>query len=273
MLIYNKCRLLIMMVTMGLVMMISCTSPSKVVYFNNFQDTAIGIQKDSLAKKLHIGQYNFENLIQKNDQLWITVGGSNINDLLIINSANGVPAGTATSTLPQGGSSTGYVVESDGKIKLPYLGSIKAEGLTRLQLESFLAEKLKDFTKDPVVNVRFLNYGFSVMGEVTKPGKYPMVTERTTILEALSMAGDLSDMGKRESVLVIREVNGQREFARVNLLSKDIFTSPYYYLKTNDVIYVEPAKARFINRTGIPQYLGIAAVGISLLITIINLVK
>lgn len=265
---------MLMMMAIGLAAMVSCTSPSKVVYFNNFKDTAIAAnQKDSLAKKLHIGQYDFENLIQKNDQLWITVGGSNINDLLVINSANGVPAGTATSTLPQGGSSTGYFVEADGKVKLPYLGAVKAEGLTRRQLETFLTEKLKDFTKDPIVNVRFLNYGFSVMGEVTKPGRYPMVTERTTILEALSMAGDLSDMGKRESVLVIREVNGQREFARINLLSKDVFTSPYYYLKTNDVIYVELAKARFINRTGIPQYLGIAAVGISLLITIINLVK
>jgi polysaccharide export outer membrane protein len=100
-----------------------------------------------------------------------------------------------------------------------------------------------------------------------------MATERTTILEALSQAGDIGEMGRRENVLVIREVNGQREFARVNLLSKELFTSPYYYLKTNDVIYVEPVKTRFINRTGVPQYLGIAAVGLSLLITIINVSK
>ena len=98
-----------------------------------------------------------------------------------------------------------------------------------------------------------------------------MPTERTTILEALSIAGDLNEMGKRENVLVIREINGQRDFARLNLLSKDIFKSPYYYLKTNDVIYVEPVKTRFIARTGVPQYIGIAAVGISLLITIINI--
>jgi len=80
-------------------------------------------------------------------------------------------------------------------------------------------------------------------------------------------------MGKRENVLVIREVNGQREFARVNLLSKDIFSSPYFYLKTNDVIYVEPVKTRFIARTGVPQYISVVALGLSLLITLINLIK
>ena len=97
-----------------------------------------------------------------------------------------------------------------------------------------------------------------------------MVNERTTILEAITMAGDLTDLGKRDNVLVVREVNGLRTFARVNLASKNLFKSPYFYLKTNDVIYIEPVRAKFISRNGIPQYLGIVAVGLSLLITIIN---
>ena len=100
-----------------------------------------------------------------------------------------------------------------------------------------------------------------------------MVNERTTILEAISIAGDITDLGKRENVLVVREVNGVRNFARVNLLSKELFNSPFYYLKTNDVVYVEPVKAKFISRKGVPQYLGIVAVGLSLLITIVNLSK
>ena len=241
---------------------ISCTAPKRVVYFYNL--------KDSTKGNLGNAQLNFENPIQKNDQLWITVGGSNITDLLVVNSASGIPAGSSGGNLVPGTTSTGYLVEADGTIKLPYLGSIKAEGLSRIQLEAFLTEKFKDYTKNPVVNVRFLNYNFSVLGEVFKPGRFNMPTERTTILEALSIAGDINDMGKRENIMVIREVNGQRQFARVNLLSKDLFTSPYYYLKTNDVIYVEPVKTRFVARTGIPQYIGIAAVGISLLITIIN---
>lgn len=268
----NKTRFCLISCFAVVVGIISCTSPKHVVYFYDFKDTAIaGAKKDSNVKLLYNAQAEFENPIQKNDQLWITVGGSNLQDLIIVNSASGVPAGTTGSNLVPGTNSTGYLVEADGKIKLPYLGAVQASGLTRRQLEAFLTEKFKDYTKDPVVNVRFLNYSVSVMGEVAKPGRYNMPTERTTILEALSMAGDLNEMGRRENVLVIREVNGQREFARLNLLSRDLFRSPYYYLKTNDVIYVEAVKTRFISRTGVPQYIGIAAVGLSLLITIVNI--
>jgi len=244
---------------------IACTAPRKVVYLYNLQDSAKGTLQNS--------QSGFENPIQKNDQLWITVGGSNLADLVTVNSANGLTVGSSGASVSPGGPSIGYLVEADGKVKLPYLGMVQAEGLTRLQLEAFLTEKYKEYTKNPVVNVRFLNYNFSVLGEVAKPGRYNMPTERTTILEALSMAGDLGEMGKRENVLVIREVNGQREFARVNLLSKDIFSSPYFYLKTNDVIYVEPVKTRFIARTGVPQYISVVALRLSLLITLINLIK
>ncbi len=265
MLYFKKCGLFFMGFLIVIACFISCTAPKKVVYLYNL--------KDSTSGNLGNAQSVFENLIQKNDQLWITVGGNNLNDLLVVNSASGLPVGAGGGNLIQGTTSTGYLVEANGKVKLPYLGLIQAEGLTRIQLEAFLTEKFKEYTKEPVVNVRFLNYNFSVLGEVIKPGRFSMPTERTTILEALSMAGDLNEMGKRENILVIREVNGQRNFARLNLLSKDLFNSPYYYLKTNDVVYVEPVKTRFIARTGVPQYLGIAAVGLSLLITIINVSK
>lgn len=237
---------------------ISCTSTKKLVYFYDLKDTT--------AKDVKTAQSSFKNLIQKNDQLWITVGGSNTLDLGALNSGNGVVGSINASN----GAAIGYFVEADGKIKLPYVGSVQAEGLTRLQLENVLTELFKEYTKNPIVNVRFLNYSFSVLGEVAKSGKYNMVNERTTILEAITMAGDLTDLGKRDNVLVIREVNGLRTFAKVNLSSKDLFKSPYFYLRTNDVIYIEPVRAKFISRNGIPQYLGIVAVGLSLLITIIN---
>lgn len=256
--------------------LISCTSPRKVVYFNNLVDTSLvakGKAADSLSRLLHGGRADFETPIQKNDQLWITVGGLNLQDLMVLNSADGMPSGGSPGQSVSNSSMLGYFVESDGKIKVPFLGAIQAEGLTRKQLENFLSEALKDYTKEPVVNVRFINYYVSILGEVAKPGKYPMQTERMTVLDALGLAGDLTDMGKRENILVIREVNGERSFARLNLLSKDIFSSPYFYLRTNDVVYVEPVKTKFITRTGVPQYIGIAAVGISLLITIINVSK
>ncbi len=272
MLHFFRYRLFLTFLVFSTIYIISCTAPRKVIYLYNLQDTTLA-KNDTVAGKIKIAQANFENPIQKNDHLWITVGGSNIADLVVLNSALGVPSGAGTTSILPGSTATGFLVEADGKVQLPYLGSIRAEGLTRLQFEAFLNEKLKDYTKNPVVNVRFLNYNFSVLGEVANPGRFNMPTERTTIFDALGLAGDLTEMGKRENVLLIREVNGQREFARINLLSKDLFNSPYYYLKTNDVIYVEPVKTRFIARTGLPQYVGIAAVGLSLFITVINLIK
>ena len=242
----------------------SCTASKKVVYLND-----LSVADSTTFRN---AQIVFETPIQKNDLLWITVGGSNTPDLITLNSALGMPGGGG-STNTQGGANIGYLVEADGTVKLPYLGKVIAAGLTRQALENYLVEKFKDYTKNPVVNVRYLNNYVTVMGEVYHPGKMQMTTERITILEAIGMAGDLTDYAKRENVLIIREVNGQRSFERVNLLSKSLFASPYFYLKTNDVVYIEPSRVRFINRSGVPQYLSVAAVGLSLLITIINVTR
>ena len=247
-----------------LIFFASCTSSKQVIYFNDLSDTA-ALGAIANAKS------SFENKIQKNDQLSITVGGTNPPDLAILNSAGSAAASSnpALGTSPN----AGFLVEADGNIKVPFIGKIKVEGLTRLQLEDTLTELFKDYTKNPFVNVRFLNYSYSVLGEVSRSGKFTMSSERTTIIDALTMAGDITTLGRRENVLVIREENGERKFARVNLLEKNIFNSPYFYLRTNDVVYVEPVKSKFIARTGVSQYLTIAAVGISLILTIISLRK
>jgi polysaccharide biosynthesis/export protein len=247
-----------------LLFFVSCTSSKQVIYFNDLTDTA-ALGSITAAKS------SFENRIQKNDQLSITVGGSNAADLTVLNSASS----SAATSNPNIGSSpnAGFLVEADGNIKIPFIGKIKAEGLTRLQLEDTLTQLYKDYTKNPTVNVRFLNYSYSVLGEVARSGKFTMTSERTTLLEAITMAGDITTLGRRENVLVIREENGERKFARVNLLAKDVFNSPYFYLRTNDVIYVEPVKSKFIARTGVPQYLTLAAVGLSLILTVISLRK
>ena len=258
-----KQRLFFLFFVAGIFSFSSCISSKKLIYLNDLTDSTAAAIKNS--------QTSFANLIQKNDQLSITVGGSNTADLLILNSAGGAIQGGGQVTA---GSVFGYLVESDGSIKIPYVGKVQAAGLTRIELESFLTEQFKVYTKNPVVNVRFLNYSVSVLGEVNaRGGHFSMTNERMTILEAIVMAGDISEFGRRDNIMVIREVNGERKIARVNLLSKDIFNSPYFYLKTNDVVYVEPVKARFISRSGIPQYLTIVAVGLSLLLTIINLRK
>jgi len=245
--------------------LVSCTGPNKMAYMRDIVDTSTAGLKGAVNL--------FETPIQKNDQLWITVGGTNMEDLVLLNSASGIIQGS--NITPVVGNSNapvmGYLVEGDGTIKLPYLDKVKAEGLSRLQLENYITERMKEYTKNPVVNVRFLNYRITVMGAVQAPGSFSLPTERVTVLEALGLAGDLTIFGKRENILVVREENGKRTFGRIDLTSKVLFNSPYYYLKTNDVVYVESSKASSIQRERFPEYLGLTAGLLSLVISIIAL--
>lgn len=140
----------------------------------------------------------------------------------------------------------GYLVDTNGDIDFPILGKIHVAGLSRLELRDLIKEKLisGDYIKDPVVTVQFLNYKVSVMGEVARPGSFTITGDRITLLEALSMAGDLTIYGRRDRVAVIREENGKRTILFHDLRSSEIFTSPCYYLQQNDIVYVEPNKAK-----------------------------
>jgi polysaccharide export outer membrane protein len=140
----------------------------------------------------------------------------------------------------------GYLVDKEGNIDFPILGNLKVAGLTRMQLTSLIKNRLinEDLIKDPVITVQFLNFKISVMGEVARPGSFTINSDRVTLLEALSMAGDLTIYGKRDRVAVIREANGKRIVLFHDLRSSDIFESPCYYLQQNDIVYVEPNKAR-----------------------------
>lgn len=138
----------------------------------------------------------------------------------------------------------GYLVDDDGYIDLPLLGRVKASGQTVESLQFLIRGKLQTYLRDPVVNVRYLNFKVTILGEVTTPGVINLANSRVTVLEALGMAGDLTDYANRAAVLVVREQDGERSYHRMNLQSDDVFNSEYYYLKQNDVIYVEPIRAR-----------------------------
>ncbi|MEZ5044610.1 MAG: polysaccharide biosynthesis/export family protein [Saprospiraceae bacterium] len=138
----------------------------------------------------------------------------------------------------------GYRVDEVGNIYLPFLGEVKAAGKTVSSLRSELVEKLIRFIPDASVQVRFMNFRITLLGEVTRPNAYTIPNERLTILEALGMAGDFTPYAKRNSVLIIRERNEVREFIRLNTQDKALFKSPYFYLQPNDIVYVEPLKAK-----------------------------
>ena len=163
-----------------------------------------------------------------------------------------------------------YQVDQEGNIQMPGLGSVKVAGKTRNQLAEEIKFLLADKIKNPVVIVRILNFKVSVQGEVKNPGTFPINSERVTLLEALSMAGDLTIYGKRDNILIIREENGIKTFQKVDITKADFINSPYYYLSQNDVIYVEPNKTK-VNSSVIGPNITVGISALSLIITIIAL--
>jgi len=232
----------------------SCSSKKDVLYFNdintNEQDKVIF----SASK------------IQVNDILSIIISSSSPELASIYNQNQ-----TTTTTL-------GYLVNTEGSITMPLLGKIKAKDLTLIDLENFLVKKLKDenHLSDPIVTVRLLNAKFSILGEVNKPGTYNFSEENISLLQALGYAGDLTISGKRANVLIIREENNVKTYATIDLTSKKWFDSPYYYIKPNDVIYVNPngAKVKSAGYIGsLGTFMSVVSVGLSTILTILVLSK
>lgn len=165
---------------------------------------------------------------------------------------------------------TGYLVNSDGTLELPLIGKVKVGGLSTAQATDRIREELKTYLKEPTVNIRNQNFRVSVMGEVARPSLFTIPNEKITMLEALSLAGDITIYGRRDNVLLIREVDGQRTFTRLDLTNRDLFRSPYYYLRPNDVIYVEPGRARVATADRTYQLLPIALSALSFIAIIFS---
>lgn len=152
----------------------------------------------------------------------------------------------------------GYRVDEQGEIHMPFIGAVKAQGRTLNELRQEITTRLDKYILNTSVQCRFMNFRVTLMGEVTRPSTYIIPNERLTILEAVGMAGDFTPYAERTDVLVIRERNGVREFARVNTQDRNLFSSPYFYLSPNDIVYVEPMKAKqyatrgdFVERYGV----------------------
>ena len=218
-------------------LLFSSKTPKNISYFQDMKDEA-------KINEVVSHKSSYEIRIQSADLLSITVTAVDPNAVAVFNlpaTSYLRPGQTELTTTPVLQS---FLVDADGDIDFPVIGKVKVAGLTRRELTDFLKDKISQYVKEPLVNVQILNFRVSVIGEVNAPGPKGISNERVTILDAITMAGDLNIYGNRENVLLIREVNGKKEFHRFNLTSSDIFTSPYFYLKQNDVIYVEPNKAK-----------------------------
>lgn len=240
----------------------ACTSTKKILYLQD----VVPLKQQEIEQK-------YEVIIHSDDLLAIMVNSRDPELAL--------PFNMPMVTYQLGSNSTGqqrvlgYLVDTNGDIDFPILGKIHVEGLTRMQLTELVKNKLieGDLIKDPIVTVQFLNFKVSVMGEVSRPGSFTISGDRITLLEALSMAGDLTIYGRRDRVGVIRENNGKRTILFHDLRSAEIFNSPCYYLQQNDIVYVEPNKAKS-GQSGINQNntIGVWVSVISLLTTIAVLI-
>lgn len=214
-----------------LVLFSSCRLNRNLVLFDNLRHNEV--------HQLPVAP-DLEPRIQTNDLLRIWVSSMEPESNLLFNSGILLPAGGQGSAVADSKFNDGYLVDAQGNIHFPVVGEIHLLGLTKRQATEKLAQILRKFVKDPVVTIRFLNFQVTVLGEVTSPNTFTIPTERVNVLEALGMAGGMTAFGRRENVLIIREENGVRTSIRLNLNGKDVLSSPYYHLRKNDIVYVEP---------------------------------
>lgn len=186
-----------------------------------------------------------EPKIQKGDLLKITVSSLNAESNLLFN-AGVLNTSSDFRMNPATSINEGYLVSSNGEINFPVLGALKVEGKTKEEATDFMKELVDEFVKEPIINISFLNFKVTVIGEVSKPGTFTLDNDRITLFEALGLAGDMTQYGKRENVLIIRDEGGERKANRVNLNNKEFLKSPYYMLHQNDMVYVEPDKMKAI---------------------------
>lgn len=204
----------------------SCVPKKDIIYLQGQQG-----QTSELA--------NYEPIIQNDDLLQITV--SSIDPELAapfnLEQPSGSNGGVSNKVLS-------YLVDINGEIEFPVIGKMKIAGMTKTQLKKFLKEKMSLYIKDPIINIRLMNYKVSILGEVKSPGLYSYTGDRVTLLELIANAGDLTLYGKRDNILIVRDFQGTKTYNRVDITKADFVNSPFYYLDQNDVVYVEPRKSK-----------------------------
>ncbi|MDR0976411.1 MAG: polysaccharide biosynthesis/export family protein [Prevotellaceae bacterium] len=221
---------------LAVLLLASCASQKQITY----------LQGASTHESEPINQV-YEIRIQPDDLLSIAVNSKDMDAVQMFNLPQvNYYLGSQTGIQQSNGRGLGYQVDQNGNIEFPRLGTLHVAGMTRSELSRYIQSQLVDgqLLGDAIVTVQFLNLKISVLGEVTRPGSFELNSDRISLFDAISRAGDLTIYGRRDNVKLIREEDGRRIVAELDLRSSDILESPYYYLKQNDVLYVEPNTAR-----------------------------
>ena len=229
--IVNSKYLIIATLLMFIITLNSCVSKKEIIYFQDKERDTVLVTNQKYNIVFHPG-----------DIITITVSAADLESVRPFNLPV-VSFNAADGRLSGAQKLQDYLIDINGDIDFPVLGKVHLAGLNRNQATSLLVEKLKEYVENPIVNIRLTNFKITVLGEVQRPGTYVVKNERITLPEALGLAGDMTISGRRDNVLVIRDIGGEQYKYRVDLTTDDVFTSPVYFLAQNDVIYVEPKEA------------------------------
>jgi polysaccharide export outer membrane protein len=261
--LFTARRFSLSLILLGLALIFgSCANTRKVTYFNTLGE---GVIPSTVM--------NLEPVIQKSDILSISVSSPNPEATAIYNTPNTMQVGTnMTSGAGNIAPAAGYLVNQDGNIEFPGLGNILVAGMTKQRAKEVITKLLLDnkLLVDPIVTIRYLNYRVTVLGEVARPSVLTVPNEKISLLEALGLAGDLTIFARRDNVLLVREEKGSKLIKRINLNDTELFSSPYYYLKSNDIIYVEPNNAKVASASRTQQLLPTILSGLSFIAIILT---
>ncbi|MGC4100580.1 polysaccharide biosynthesis/export family protein [Ferruginibacter sp.] len=255
-------RFLLFSFLVCLLFCISCTPTNKIAYFQNAKDT-------TYRQSLKV----IDAPLQNNDFISISISSANAEASAAFNPiSNAAGEKTGAGAVKGGFQYVGYLINSDGKIELPILGYIQAAGLTKKQLKENITNTLlkRQLLIDPIVDIKFLNFEVTIMGEVAGPTVINVPSEKISLIKALAMAGDLTIYGRRDNVMLIREEDGVRKTTHINLTSADFLNSEYYYLRPNDIVYVEPNKNKVAQSGRGQQILPLVITSVSFLFLILD---
>ena len=250
-------------------LMSSCISNKQLIVFKTVTaETAEEINKTMQPQP--------EPRVKINDALIITVSALDPEAVVPYNLPTVSYESPTSSTVPTTSSFQYYTVDEEGYIDFPILGKLYVVGLKQSEVINLIEGKLQGQVTNPIVTMRFLNARVTILGEVKRPGTFALNNGRMTLLEALGVAGDLTQYANRSNVLITRENNGKVEFARLDLRSEEVFTSPYFYLQQNDVVYVEPNQARSTSNQSIGLWLsmvGTVASAATVVVSVLSMNK
>ncbi|MUP47502.1 sugar transporter [Gramella sp. BOM4] len=235
----------------------SCATKEEIVYFYE--------GKEELEGQRNLLEY--EPKIEKNDVLRINVSSSSINEEIVapFQMNTGRQQGGGGTGGGQNLSLMGYLVNPEGKINFPVLGEIEVEGLTMTEIQRKLESKIEEYVKDPIIDVRIVNFTVTVLGEVGSPGRVSVTDGRLSMPELIASVGDITYNGKRENITVIRDENGVKKIGKIDMTETDLFSSEFYYLKQNDIVYVEPTYRAVKSAGFFTSYQGIISLGTTII--------